>query len=264
MSFKPLFAAIGAASIAFTVCLPATAQGWYAGGAISWLDQDKSSNSGVTTSAFNTGNGAPVIPNGTTIASGTAYGWDTEFDTGLGASAEVGYRYGNGFRSGVELTYTKADVETHKGVNVAGTVIDGVDAAVLTGSATQLGATVGAVVDDGNGDIKSTGVFLNGYYDFNREGVIEPYIGAGIGLQKTEVRYTPSNVDIIDDSETKIAYQVKAGATYKLNEQFELFTEATYRTGEDIETKNNLFPGTLDIENKQTLVSLGGRYRFGG
>ena len=91
--------------------------------------QNDSSNSGAT-GAFTTGNGAPALPFGTAIAAGTPYGWETEFDNGYALAGEVGAFYDNGFRSGIELVYSKADVDTHSGVNVAGTVIDGVDAAV--------------------------------------------------------------------------------------------------------------------------------------
>ena len=54
---KWLMAATMAASL---FALPAAAQGWYVAGSASWIDQDKSGNSGVTTRAFQTGNGAPV------------------------------------------------------------------------------------------------------------------------------------------------------------------------------------------------------------
>ena len=140
------------AAIAVGTTSAAQAQEWYVGGSIGALSQDDSSNSG-STGAFTTGNGAPAVPNGTAVAAGTPYGWNTEFEDGMAASAEVGLRYGGGLRSGLELAYSKADVDRHSGVQLGGTVIDGVDAAVLTGSATQLGATVGAVVDDGRGEI---------------------------------------------------------------------------------------------------------------
>jgi opacity protein-like surface antigen len=262
--FRKILLAAALATASVSAASAQSDSGWYGSASLSWLDQDASRNSGVTTAAFQTGNGAPVIPAGTTIASGTAYGWNTEFDGGYGVSGEIGYRYGNGVRVGAELAYTQADIDRHSGVNVAGTVIDAVDAAVLTGSATQLGATVGAVVADGQGEITNTAIFLNAYYDFNRDAPLQPYVGAGIGLTKAEVVYRPSNVDIINDDDTVFAYQVKAGATWKLSGPFELFGEAVYRASEDIGTTNNLFPGSLDIENKQTLVSLGGRYRFGG
>ena len=40
---------------------------WYVGGTISYLNQVDSSNNG-TTGDFNTGNGSPVVPNGTPIS----------------------------------------------------------------------------------------------------------------------------------------------------------------------------------------------------
>jgi opacity protein-like surface antigen len=262
MNIRFALCALGVAS--FGASLPAAAQGWYVGGSAGYLMQSDSDNAG-TTGAFTTGNGAPAIPFGTAIAAGTPYGWSTEFDSGYALSGEFGAYYDNGLRSGVEIAYTKADVETHSGVNVAGTVIDGVDAAVLTGSPTQLGATVGAVVAAPSDDkVKTTAVFANLYYDFNREGTLRPYVGAGLGYADVSVQYRPSGVGIVDDSEGKFAYQVKGGATYALNETFELYAEATYRATDDVELENKLFPGTLSIENKQTIVSVGARYRFGG
>lgn len=245
-----------------TLAAPADAQDWYASASAGYLLQNDSSNEG-TSGAFTTGNGAPVIPFGTAIAAGTPYGWETEFDNGYALSGEVGAYYGNSLRSGIEISQNKADVDTHSGVNVAGTVIDGVDAAVLTGSDTQLGATVGAVVADGRGDIKSTSIFANLYYDFNAAGPIRPYVGAGLGYSDVEVTYRPSGVGIIDDSEGKLAWQLKGGATWAFSDKIEFFGEATYRATDDVELKNDLFPGTLNVENTQTLLSLGARYRFG-
>lgn len=255
---------IKAISIAISVialsAAPAMAQEWYAGGSIGLNNQAESDNAG-TTGAFTTGN----IGDGTTIdvASGTPYGWNTEFDSGMAVSGEFGARYSSGLRSGVEITYSKADVDTHTGVSLGGGSIDALDAASVAGSPTPLSASVADVVADGRGDIKSTGIFANAYYDFNREAPLQPYLGAGIGYQKIDVTYNPSGVGIIDDSESKFAYQVKAGATYQFASQMEMYGEATYRASDDIELNNDLFPGTLNIENKQTILSVGLRYRFG-
>jgi len=260
MNLRNALIALGASSL---FALPAAAQEWYAGGSIGYALQQDSSNSG-TTGAFTTGNGAPALPFGTPIAAGTPYGWETEFDNGYSLSGEFGARYANGFRSGIELTYSKADVDTHSRVNVAGTVIDGVDAAVLTGSPTQLRVTVGQVVATPDGDeIESTSVFANLYYDFNRDGLISPYVGAGLGYSDVSVTYRPSGVGIIDDSENKLAYQLKAGATWSVSERIDLYGEAAYRATDDVELQNQLFPGTLNIENRQTVFSIGARYKFG-
>jgi opacity protein-like surface antigen len=251
---------IGAAFVLASTAA-AHAQEWYAGGSIGILTQNDSNNSG-STGAFNSGNGAPAVPNGTAVAAGTPYGWTTEFESGMSASAEVGMRYGGGLRSGIELAYTKSDVERHAGVTLGGTNIDGVDAAVLTGSATKLGATVGQIVNDGQGDISNTSLFANLYYDFNLGGAFEPYVGAGIGFAQVDVDYSPSGVGIINGDDTAFAWQLKGGVTWKMDQNWEAYGEYAYRQTDDITLDNKLFPGTLNIENTQSVFSVGVRFKF--
>lgn len=252
------------ASIAATSAIMASAaaaQEYYVSGAIGFAQQNDSDNTG-NTGAFTTGN----LGDGTTldVVAGTPYGWNTEFDSGTAFAAEFGARFQGGWRAGVELAFSEADVDTHTDVTLGGGSIDAVDAAAIAGSPTPLGASVAAVVADGQGDISNTGVFINGYYDFNPDGAIQPYLGAGIGLASVDVSYQPSGISVIDDSDTKLAYQVKAGATWRVNEQWEVFGEYAYRATEDLEFDNQLFPGTLDIENTQNVFSVGARFRFGG
>lgn len=153
MKIAELFACLCATAL---IGAPAFAQEWYVSGSVSYANPSDSDNSG-TTGAFTTGN----------LGDGTAYGWTTAFDTGSGFNIEAGARYGTGLRSGLEISYTKADVETHKGVNLGGGSIDALDAASIAGSPTPLGASVAAIVADGRGDVSSTSVFANVYYDFN-------------------------------------------------------------------------------------------------
>ena len=242
------------------LALPGLAQEWYVSGSYNYIDQADSDNSG-TTGAFTTGN----LGDGSTldVAAGTPYGWNTEFDSGSGFAVELGKRYSGGLRGGVEIAYSKADVDTHTGVSLGGGSIDAVDAAAIAGSPTALGVTVADVVADGRGDISSTSLFGNVYYDFNTAGMIQPYIGAGLGVSDVEVKYSPSGIGVVDDGETKFAYQLKAGVTWALNPNWDVFGEYAYRATEDIEVDNDLFPGTLEIENKQNIFSLGARYRFG-
>lgn len=258
---KRFFVALGAIAL---IPVAAAAQDWYVGGYIGSNMQSDSDNSGQLTSDFTTGNGAPAVPTGTVLPEGTSVGWSTEFDTGVAYGIEAGLRYDNGLRSGIEISLTSADVDTHEGVNVGGAGIDGVDAAVLTGSAEPLGATVGAVVADGRGDIENLAVFANAYYDFNRDGAFQPYVGAGLGFSQVDVTYNPSGVGIVDDGETKFAYQLRAGATYRFSDTLEVYGEYTYRATDDVEVDVDLFPGTLNVENQQNLFAVGIRYRFGG
>ncbi|MEM9937439.1 MAG: outer membrane beta-barrel protein [Pseudomonadota bacterium] len=250
-----------AAMAAFALTgLTAQAENWYVSGSVGFVQQNDSSNSGET-GAFTTGN----LGDGSTldVAAGTPYGWDTEFDSGSVFAGEVGRSLGNGVRIGAELAFSSSDVDTHTGVTLGGGSIDGVDAAALAGAPDPLGVTVGALVADGQGEISQTAVFANVYYDFGTAGNFQPYIGGGLGFADVDVEYSPSGVGIIDDGETKLAYQIKLGATLKLQSQWEVFGEYAYRATEDIEVDNSLFPGTLEIENQQNVFSVGARYRFG-
>ncbi|MEM9739095.1 MAG: outer membrane beta-barrel protein [Pseudomonadota bacterium] len=251
---------ISAACAAIFIVTPAAAQEWYIGGTIGVAIQDDSENSGQT-GAFTTGN----LGDGSTldVAAGTAYGWQTEFENGVALGAEAGITYGSGLRSGIEVVYTQADVDTHTGVTLGGGDIGGLDAAALAGAADPLGVTVADLVADGQGEVTSLGVFANVYYDFNRGAQFQPYIGAGIGFVDVDVEYAPSNVSIIDDGETKFAYQLKAGASFQVTDTWELYGEYAYRASDDIEVDNDLFPGTLDVENQQNIFSIGARYIFG-
>jgi opacity protein-like surface antigen len=262
-SFMPALLGAAAFAAALTHAPTAAAEAdLYVGVAAGWLRQNDSDNAGRT-GAFSTGNGAPAVPTGTAVAAGTPYGWSTEFDDGYTVSAEAGFFYGSGLRSGIEIVHSKADVDRHSGVRLGAATLDGVDAAVLTGSATQLGATVGQVLSRDDGEISHTALFANAYYDFNREGAIRPYVGAGVGVSKVDVQYSPSGVGVIDGDDTKFAWQGKAGVTWAFSDALQFYGEYAYRATEDITLTNRLFPGSLDIENEQHAVSIGLRFKPG-
>lgn len=237
----------------------ASAEGWYVSGSAGVNFQGDSDNEGVS-GAFTTGN----LGDGTTldVAAGTPYAWETDFDTGFVVAGEVGYRLPAGFRAGVEISFTSADVNTHTNVTLAGGDIGALDAAALAGSPDPLGVSVADLVADGQGEIDGIYYLANAYYDFNTDGRIQPYLGVGIGVADIDVDYSPSGVGIIDDGETLFAYQFKAGTTFKATEQIDIFVEYAYRATDDIDTDNDLFPGTLEIENQQNLVLAGARFNF--
>ncbi len=251
-------ASIAVASV--MMAAPAYAGDWYIGGSIGLVDQSSSDNTGVT-GAFTTGN----LGDGSTldVAAGTDYGWNTEFDSGTAFALEVGKRKDNGLRLALEGVITSADVDTHTGVTLGGGSIDGLDAASIASSADPLGVTVAQVVADGQGEISQTALFVNAYYDFNTGSGFTPYVGGGLGFADVDVEYSPSGIGVIDDGQTKLAYQAKAGATVRFNSPLELFGEVAYRGTGDIETDNVLFPGTLDIENEQLSFSAGLRIPLG-
>lgn len=209
---------------------------------------------------FTTGN----IGDGSVInvADGTAYGWETEFDTGSVFGAEIGYRTAKGFRVGLEGTRSEAGVEGHEDITLDGADIGDFDGAALVGDAALLGATVNDFLADGQGDIEQKGVFLNGYYDFNEGGRFRPYVGAGVGMVDVDIDYAPSGSPVINGGETVFGYQGRVGAAYNVTGPVDVFTEYTYRATQDIETDNQLFTGVQDVKNSQSLVTVGARYNF--
>ncbi|MEL6239051.1 MAG: outer membrane beta-barrel protein [Pseudomonadota bacterium] len=195
------------------------------------------------------------------IPAETPLGWTTEFDNGFAISGLAGYAFDNGLRIEAELSYTRYDVETHSGLTVGGANIDTVDVAVLTrGPADEGNPTVGEVIADGQGDVTNFGLFGNVYYDINTGSGFKPYLGAGLGFQAVDVEYVPSGVDVGDDDDTVLSYQLMAGASFDVSDKVALFGQYTYRAGfDEADIELNLLPATLGVESAQSIISAGVR-----
>lgn len=256
------FRAVLAASIAAVMLgVPAAAQDYYGSVSVGGGFLNDSDNSGAFTSDFLTGTGT-TIPNNTPLPAGTGVGWTTEFDTGYAVSAAIGRRFGNAWRGEIELSHQSNDVDTHNNVQAAGIPLDNEDVGVLISGAPQQGATVGAVVADGQGAVDTTFLMANLYYDLAQMGPLTPYIGAGIGAGMVNVEYAPSGIGIVDDDDTIFAYQVMAGASYDLSERMALFAQYRYRATSDVEIDVDLFPAKLEIENRASVIEAGVRFMF--
>ncbi len=250
-----------AALAAFATATPALAQDYYGSVSVGGVSLNDSDNSGAFSSNFLTGTGT-TIPNNTPLPAGARVGWTTEFDNGYALSAAFGRRFGNGLRAEIELAYQTNDVDTHRGVQAAGIALDAEDVGVLISGAPQQGATVGAIVADGRGAVDTTFLMANLYYDFTPLGAFTPYVGVGAGVGFANVDYSPSDVGIIDDEETVFAYQAIVGASYAFNDRTALFAQYRYRATDDVETDVDLFPATLDVENRANVIEAGLRFNF--
>jgi opacity protein-like surface antigen len=199
------------------------------------------------------------------ITTGTELGWTTEFDTGYNISAQVGHRFDGGFRVEGEFNYNRAGIDTHRNLTVGDTNIDSVDSAVLTrGAASTSNPTVGTVIDSGIGKQQSYGVFANAYYDFNSGGSFQPYVGGGVGGQKVKFDYRPSDVDVGQGRDTNFAWQLMAGATYKIGPGMEIYGQYNYRDAGSTKMNLDLLPAELNAKSKQSIFSLGLRIPLGG
>ncbi|ODP35996.1 outer membrane protein [Sphingomonas turrisvirgatae] len=250
---------VSAAVAAIAVALPASAQ-VYVGARGGAIINSKSENTGVTTATV------PATADFPAIAAGTSVDWDTDFKTGYDIGGTIGYRTGDGLRFEVEAGYSNTKVDAHRNLAVGGAVIDGANIAVLTrGAPLATNPTVGAVLADGRGDVKNIYAFGNVFYDINAGGSFQPYFGIGFGAQRVDVTYRPSGVDVVNDRQTRFAYQLMGGATYRLNDNFELFAQYTWRATPDrAETDVNLLPARLGVESRQSIVGGGVRFALGG
>ena len=257
MKKLPLFVAASAAVMVFSGVAHAQT---YVGVSVGGTLPSDSKNKGEFTTADPATTVAPIYP---AIPVNTSLAWTTEFDTGYNISGQIGHRFAGGFRVEGEFNYNRAGIKTHKGVTVGGTDISAVDASVLTRGAT-VGSSVGTVVDSGIGKQESYGVFANAYYDFNSGGSFQPYVGAGVGGQKVKFDYRPSNIDIGQGSDTNFAWQLMAGATYKIGPSVEIFGQYNYRDAGSTKMKLDLLPADLNAKSKQSIFSLGLRIPLGG
>lgn len=144
-----------------------------------------------------------------------------DLDDGWLVGGGAGYAFGNGLRAEGELLYMQNDVE-----------------------------------GGSDGEAKTLASFANVTYDFNAQGRIQPFVGAGLGFARVEFQD-----GAIDDEDTGLAYQAKAGVAYRVNDR--LTAEAAYRymrvTDVEFGSGNSNLEGDLDSQ----AVTIGLRYKLG-
>lgn len=239
----------------------ASAQGFYVSGALGASNQSSSSNSGNFTSAFTTGTVTGVNPP-LEIPAGAGLGWNTEFDSDLVVSGALGYDLGQ-FRLELAMGHNESNVNKHFDVTAAGIDLSSIDAGVLiAGNEGDLGTPVASLVSDGTGEIKTTSLMVNGFYDFELGGDLTPYVGVGIGLARADVSFAPSATPIVNDDDNGFAWQAIVGAEYTITDRIGFFGNFRFFRADDASVNLDLLPATLDIENDLQFFELGLRYSF--
>jgi opacity protein-like surface antigen len=142
-------------------------------------------------------------------------------DTGWTVSGAAGREFGDGFRAEGEVLYMDADGK-----------------------------------HAGSGDLKTIAGMLNGYYDFNRGGAWQPFVGAGVGFAQVKADGGPS-----DGDDTGFAYQLKAGVAHPFNDR--LTGEVAYRYFGVNGLEFGRGAGRLDGDFTAQAVTVGLRYKLG-
>lgn len=151
-----------------------------------------------------------------------------ELDEGYAVSGAVGYNFGAGWRSELEVAYRNNDVDS-------------------------LENAAGASLPSPGGDVTSTAFMFNGYYDLPTGTALTPYVGAGIGLARVNVDYDSAGVNIADEDSTEFAYQGVAGLSYAISPNADLFAEYKYFATSDIDLGGG---AEADYQNHTVLAGL--------
>ncbi len=238
---------------------PALAGSAYVGASSSAVFAETSKDRGAFTATVPATAAFPAIPSGTPLT------LETKYETGYAISGVAGYRTDSGFRVEAEFGYSRSGVDRHRNLTAGGTVIDGLDVAVLTrGAPSASNPRVGAVIADGaRGRTTNLSAFANAYYDIPTGGAVQPYLGGGLGVSRVNVRYAPSNVPVAAGKQTKFAYQAIAGVTVKANSSFELFAQYAYRGTGRVNIPLQIVPARWGVENRGSLISAGFRVPLG-
>jgi len=179
------------------------------------------------------GAGLGLVKGPSSTANGTS-GGTVKFDTGNMGVAFFGGRFQNNdinWRGEAEIARRALDLST-----VSGTA-----------------ATGEALV---------TSLMGNALVDLDMVGPVQPYIGAGVGLAKVELDgASPFGGSTVNGSDTVGALQLLAGASYRLNEQVDLFTDYRYFATQDADFTTAA--GTATSMNVSTHSVLAGlRFNF--
>jgi outer membrane protein OmpA-like peptidoglycan-associated protein len=156
----------------------------------------------------------------TEFDSGTAYDLDDEWMGALGA----GYALGNGLRLEGELSHRDNP------------------------------ASIGGV--SANFDVRTLSLMANVFYDFNRGGRFEPYIGVGIGAIDPEFNDSPPEVEV----DPGFAWQALVGVAIGLTPQLDLDIGYRYLQADDLDADEGGFPAGMEYMHQAVTVGL--RYQF--
>jgi len=127
----------------------------------------------------------------------------------------------------------------------------------------------GPRIQDG-GDTQAFTAMINGIYDFNRNGTVQPYIGVGFGVGRVDANAAdgPAATKVVsaffDDSDTSIAYQGLIGLGFKVSEQLALDIGYRYLAIPNLEFagRNGAAARTYSTNYDHQAATVGLRWQF--
>ncbi|MEQ1616880.1 MAG: outer membrane beta-barrel protein [Terricaulis sp.] len=145
---------------------------------------------------------------------------EADLEDGWLVDAGLGYAFANGFRAEAELARRDDEVDV------------GSQYYYLSSS----------------DNVIASSLMLNGFYDFNRGGSIQPYVGIGAGYAK---------VAIGEADDGNWAWQALAGVAIPLSERMSVDVGYRYFNVDDLD-----YPGVSDADYRHEAATIGLRYQF--
>ena len=179
------------------------------------------------------------------MTSGTAF---LDYDLGFrSASLAAGYSFDNGFRTELEASYRRNELEVIEFSDARGVLNTGANDAV----------------DAFNG-------FANLYYDFHPNLPVQPYLGIGAGLTSVGYKgnfsvltgFMRSDSPLFDDRDTAFAWQVIAGASIAFTPRTRLSAEYRYWQTADLNFSSDQTPIQTDYRTQHRLHMAGVTLQF--
>ena len=99
---------------------------------------------------------------------------------------------------------------------------------------------------------------VNGYYDISTGTIVTPYVGIGLGLADTKIKYQDDE-DIFSTSNTEFAWNLNAGIGIKVSKDIAIDIGYRYLQIKDYKIDFGL---PQDVKSKANEVSVGISYEF--
>lgn len=148
---------------------------------------------------------------GMTFNDATSADLDLDGGSGFTFGGSLGYAFGNGFRTELDVARSQADFD--------GTFQENVQTFVPCGEISNSPCLDGTV----DGEYEGLSAFAMAYYDFATGSALTPYVGLGIGLLDADLEATTpgalndtATIDfaLLNGSDTELAYRLAAGVGY--------------------------------------------------
>ena len=205
---------------------------------------------------------------------GASYHWTWKTEKDWTGFVRLGYQFNPNWRVEVEGGYRPGDL-----VGVRGNAVRQQPQGLCTPGITRTSTAPKCGSPDGS--IDSWTLMANVLYDFAPNSWLNPFIGAGVGLNRLDVKtlgqfsgvqapITTLNPAVqnltVDDDDLAVAWQAIAGASIKATDKLKIDVTYRYLTGADHKWQSlgsgALQPGAFEGQYRDQSLTVGLRYSF--